>query len=309
MDTPYSPPANVPIHPNAPPSPPLPTSKPSHLLSLHLLLLILPPTLFLLHAIRKDYHAFLALGPGGTPSTPTGYLRICILRLLALRNPFSPPSIPDSLSPQTGYFHRFSPLSPSPSSSAAGNPTKDTARILPHRRGPRPLVTGIAPQRQLTQRSTQAIYETLTQEIHALVHAHPEKYYTGTSCFEKHSTGIFALPSSPSSKPQPQDQNQPHPTGKRSRVTCNGEICHSHPIDGSLHLTLHPADVRVLVERGWGQRHPLAWEEDGWARRWLCGRRFVPAGFVMVYAPRDEREVQVVMEVVRAAGWWVCGED
>ncbi|KAH1402616.1 hypothetical protein KXX51_002364, partial [Aspergillus fumigatus] len=46
-----------------------------------LLITCLPSLLLAAHYIRKDYHAFLALGPGGTPSTPTGYARICILRL------------------------------------------------------------------------------------------------------------------------------------------------------------------------------------------------------------------------------------
>ncbi|KAK1143960.1 hypothetical protein N8T08_005869 [Aspergillus melleus] len=318
MDTPYSPPAHVPIYMNSPTIPPTP--KPTHLVSLPLILLLPPTLLFLLHAIRKDYRAFLALGPGGTPSTPTGYLRICILRLVALRNPFSPPSIPSTLSPKTGYFDPCPPTSPSytyPSTPTSQNKARDTneheiqtperkrSYYLPYRLGPPPLVTGIAPQRQLTQRSTKHIYKHLARAIEELVQANPKEYVLGTSCFEKHSTGIFASPCTTTTTTTP---SAPSTGGKHRRNTCNGEICHSHPIDGSLHLTLHPADVRVLIERGWGQRHPLAWEEET-SRRWLCGTRFVPAGFVMVYAPRDEDEVRVVMEVVRAAGWWVSGES
>ncbi|KAI9041959.1 uncharacterized protein KD926_006296 [Aspergillus affinis] len=316
MDTPYSPPAQPPIYITNPTIPPTP--KPTHLIPLPLILLIPPTLLFLLHAIRKDYRAFLALGPGGTPSTPTGYLRICILRLVALRNPFSPPSIPKTLSPKTGYFDPCPPAIPSSTAPSAPatqskNTDKDTnnhegvkhpnrnKNHLPYRLGPPPLVTGLAPQRQLTQRSTAQIYTHLTHKIEELVLANPQKYILGTSCFEKHSTGIFASSCTTTTPSTPSVEE------KHRRTTCNGEICHSHPIDGSLHLTLHPADVRVLIERGWGQRHPLAWEET--ARRWLCGTRFVPAGFVMVYAPRDEDEVRVVMEVVRAAGWWVSGES
>lgn len=54
------------------------------------------------------------------------------------------------------------------------------------------------------------------------------------------------------------------------RLTCGGEVCHSHPSDGSLHLVLHPADVRAVLEKGWGERHPLAWDdgEDGWCWWW-----------------------------------------
>jgi hypothetical protein len=63
-----------------------------------------------------------------------------------------------------------------------------------------------------------------------------------------------------------------------------------------MHLTLHPLDAKLVIEQGWGERHPLA------------GRGpWVPRGFVMVYAPRDEDEVSIVMDIVRAGAWWVGG--
>lgn len=102
-----------------------------------------------------------------------------------------------------------------------------------------------------------------------------------TSCFEKHSSGLF--------------------TSIPITRTCGGEICHVHPSDGSLHLTLHPSDARLMLERGWGERHPLA--RGGWCRR------FVPKEFVLVYAPRTEEEVEVVMGIVAASVWWVSGID
>ncbi|KAL2828501.1 hypothetical protein BDW59DRAFT_50051 [Aspergillus cavernicola] len=240
------------------------------------LTILLPLAFYLIHSIRKDYHAFLALGPGGTPSTPAGYLRICILRLVTLRNPLSPPLIPPTLHPKTGFL---------------------TRHTLPQRPGNRPTVTGIAPQRQLTQKSSPAMYDTLASEIRRLAGNHPNTLYTATSCFEKHSTGIFYRLPDPTLNPQP--NSQPH----NHRITCNGEACHSHPSDGSLHLTLHPADVKLVLERGWGQRHPLA--RDNWW--WVT--RIVPAGFVMIYAPRSEEEVKVVGEIIRAAAWWVSGKE
>ena len=82
---------------------------------------------------------------------------------------------------------------------------------------------------------------------------------------------------------------------------CAGEICHAHPSDGSLHLSLHPADGRTLMENGWGERHPLA--KGGWFRR------FVPKEFMLVYAPRTEEEVDTVIKVVAASVWWVSGID
>ena len=67
-----------------------------------------------------------------------------------------------------------------------------------------------------------------------------------------------------------------------------------------MHLTLHPSDAALVITHGWGERHPLA-------GRQLFGKRFLPPGFVMVYAPQDENQVGVLMEIVRAAGWWVGG--
>ncbi|OOG00958.1 hypothetical protein ASPCADRAFT_125961 [Aspergillus carbonarius ITEM 5010] len=279
---------------------PQPTHDPTKLIPLAssiilLLPLLLVPTIFLLHQIRKDYHAFLALGPGGTPSTPTGYLRICLLRLVTIRDPFHPPSLPRTLLPQTGLLSSTS---------------------IPYRTGPRPTVAGIAPQRQTTQKGSLAMYDILSTEIQRLVSQHPETLYEGTSCFEKHSTGVFCT--GPTTAPNPHHTSSTtkerdidisstiltRPHQWRHRRTCNGEVCHAHPSDGSLHLTLHPADVKLVIERGWGQRHPLT--RESW---WWCYLRTVPTGFVMVYAPRNREELETVLEIIRAAAWWVSGEE
>ncbi|CRK22207.1 hypothetical protein BN1708_017932, partial [Verticillium longisporum] len=76
---------------------------------------------------------------------------------------------------------------------------------------------------------------------------------------EKHGLGLFAR----------------HPVN----VTCNGEVCHVHDSDHSLHMTLHPDDIAEVLRKGWGQRHPLA--RKGW-----FGAMPVPEEFLMVYAPR-----------------------
>ncbi|PYI08570.1 hypothetical protein BO78DRAFT_58458 [Aspergillus sclerotiicarbonarius CBS 121057] len=293
---------------------PLTTHQTTHhqLIPLTTIVLLLPilllPTIFLFHQIRKDYHAFLALGPGGTPSTPTGYLRICFFRLVTIRDPFHPPSLPPSLLPQQGLL---------------------LSSTLPYRPGPRPTVVGIAPQRQMTQKGSLAMYETLATEIQRLVSQHPDTLYEGTSCFEKHSTGMFCTgPSFTSSPPttttstttvhtntKTRDRDRDidrdisstiltHNHQWRHRRTCNGEVCHAHPSDGSLHLTLHPADVKLVIERGWGQRHPLT--RESW---WWCYLRTVPTGFMMLYAPRNREELETVLEIIRAAAWWVSGEE
>lgn len=64
-------------------------------------------------------------------------------------------------------------------------------------------------------------------------------------------------------------------------------------------MTLYPADAKLVIEKGWGERHPIA--------RGGFFARFVPRHFVMVYAPRDADEVEIVARIVGAAVWWVSG--
>ncbi|KAL1962855.1 hypothetical protein VTN77DRAFT_9130 [Rasamsonia byssochlamydoides] len=195
-------------------------------------------------------------------------MRICVLRLVKLRNPLKPPVLPPCLHPQEGILKQD----------------------LPARSGDRPRVAGIAPQRQITQRSGAEMYRALSEAIKQLAQCHPDHLYLDTSCFEKHSTGLFS--------------SHPACRSHQNHATCNGEICHAHPCDGSLHLTLHPADVKLILERGWGERHPLAWDSSWW---WKA--KIVPPGFVMIYAPRDEKELDCVVQIVRAAAWWVSGAE
>lgn len=68
------------------------------------------------------------------------------------------------------------------------------------------------------------------------------------------------------------------------------EFAHVHADDdGSLHAIL-PEPLRSdAIEAGWAEPHPLA------------GRPSVSPDTVMIYAPRDEAEIAVVVDLVRAA--------
>ena len=76
-------------------------------------------------------------------------------------------------------------------------------------------------------------------------------------------------------------------------LTKRNEICHLHSSDGSMHAVLAPADSSMVLEAGWGERHPLS--HGGWFER------FVPADFVMIYAPQNDEELAVALQIVRAA--------
>lgn len=109
---------------------------------------------------------------------------------------------------------------------------------LPKRNSPRPGVVGIAPHRQTNQRPRKEIFDLLTHSMVKLANEHPERLRIATSCFEKHCPGLFST--------------------KQVNMTCNGEIAHAHPSDGSLHMTLHPKDAKVIIEAGWGGMYHLA---------------------------------------------------
>ncbi|KXH62126.1 hypothetical protein CSAL01_05230 [Colletotrichum salicis] len=224
-------------------------------------LLVIVPILLL---VRNDYHNFLGLGPGGTPATFQGYVRIAWLRLWALRDPFTAPEAKPNILPKRGILRQ------------EGDLTR-----LPYRPGPRPQVAGIAPQRQLDQHGTEPHYHALRKTLQKLASANPARFGTARSCLEKHGLGLFAR----------------HPVN----VTCNGEVCHVHDSDHSLHMNLHPEDIQEVLAKGWGQRHPLAWKGR-------LVRMPVPEEFVMVYAPRDDHELRIVCKIIEAAIWYVVSE-
>lgn len=51
-------------------------------------------------------------------------------------------------------------------------------------------------------------------------------------------------------------------------------------------MYLAPKDARAVIKAGWGMRFPVTW--------------IAPASWTMVFAPRDEGELKVVKEIVRA---------
>ncbi|KAF2172940.1 hypothetical protein M409DRAFT_16891 [Zasmidium cellare ATCC 36951] len=207
--------------------------------------------------IRAGYREFLALGPGGTPSNFAGFIRVKFLAQFELRNRYVPGPVPrDS---------KWSCLT-----------------ALPLRSRPRPLTKGIAPHRQTDQRPSQKVFVKLAACIERIAQGNSTDLAIGTSCFEKHGTGLFSK--SPATK------------------TCRGEIVHLHGSDGSMHLTLHPSDAKVVLEAGWGERHPLA----GVFKRWFLPQ--LPVGFVMLYAPQNDEEIEIVLEVIGAAAAFVHGQ-
>lgn len=235
-------------------------------LSIHLLHSTLTSVLILIallsFIIHQDYQAFISLGRGGTTSDWMGYLKMTVLRCFVLSDPYSPAPIIHTVRPSTGCFRALQ------------------ATPLPQRNGPRPRVVGIAPQRQLNQPGSADAYASLRQAFIKASQNNPSHLRIGISCFEKHGLALFST--------------------RPLNITCKGEVAHIHHSDRSMHMNLHPEDAKMVLEQGWGQRHPLA--QGGWMQK------YVPKEFTMVYAPRNREELEVVARIVEAAAWWVAGE-
>ena len=74
------------------------------------------------------------------------------------------------------------------------------------------------------------------------------------------------------------------------------EFAHMHP-DGSLHASLSPEHALEAVKLGWATYHPWSTERPGWE------------GFVMIYTPTSQGELEVVLRLVRRAYGFVTGAD
>ena len=135
------------------------------------------------------------------------------------------------------------------------------------------------------------VSSALSSTIGSIATTYPQLTYLGHSTFETHSnnTNTAALFSR---------------RRTYSETKYLGEICRSHPEDGSMRLNLHPADAKTVIESGWGERYPRAMSNWWW--KYFTG---VPTGCTLIYAPRSEQELMVVTEIIRAAVWWVGKMD
>ena len=138
----------------------------------------------------------------------------------------------------------------------------------------------------------------MSRALNSFADSYPSIIYKGKSCFEKHGLALFL--SGDHEALVPSLTKNTGSTHLNETCQRTGEICHLHGTDTSMHLTLHPHDAALVISHGWGERHPLA----GCS---MFGKTLLPAGFVMVYAPNDESQIGVIMEIVRAGAWWVGG--
>lgn len=149
---------------------------------------------------------------------------------------------------------------------------------LPSRAGDRPAVSWTIPQQQLSDTSPAELQQRLFAEVSAL---------TGV-------TSTQSAISVPGARGLMLERADGVPADA-FLVPQAGEFAHLHPSeDGSLHLALPPALAADAVAKGWAVAHPLA------------GIRLA-RGMVMVYGPRDDAELDVVVGIVVASHRYAAG--
>jgi hypothetical protein len=142
-------------------------------------------------------------------------------------------------------------------------------RVLPERSGTRPSTTPTNPHTQLEQNPAPEVVEVLARRVFALpgVEERPSAISV---------PGARALWLRADIAPGPQEA-----------FMIGREFAHIHPMpDGSLHVALPSEVAREAVEKGWAEQHPVA------------RMGYIPQNVVMIYAPRNAEEIEVVAALV-----------
>lgn len=161
-----------------------------------------------------------------------------------------------------------------------------TLKKLPKRNGPRPHIAPFAiPHRQTDQHNDTTIRKLETTMVEEFSKSKEYALAYKQSFFERHNKALFV-----------RDSINGNPT---IMPITHAEVGHVHPTDGSMHMILSPSDAKVVIMSGWGELHGLA------GQTFAPGRQLAP-GYMMIYAPRDKRELEVVKQIMEAAIRYNC---
>ncbi len=148
---------------------------------------------------------------------------------------------------------------------------------LPKRKGQRPTIAPFAvPHRQMDQHNDTVTRKNQKKIFDTQVASSQNRLIYKMSFFERNSPAIFLA-----------DSASGNPT---LMPLTHAEVGHIHPSDGSMHMILSPSDTKTVMEQGWGELHGLAGKGGSMAKTYL-----------MIYAPRDEKELAVIKKLLEAA--------
>ncbi|PLB47948.1 hypothetical protein P170DRAFT_476601 [Aspergillus steynii IBT 23096] len=224
----------------------------------------------------RDYRTYMSYGPGGSPHNVIGWFGVRVAMRPFKREMFSTDIYTQKI--KEGESTSYLPIE----------------EELGHREGGRPTVgPHIVPQRQLDEFGSKEMQKKLVEEFESFATRNPHAVKLAPSVLELHADAIFVADGLAST----------FPAQKTRR-----EIAHIHRLkDGSVHVTLAPADCKKVFDAGWGQRHSLS---GATVPKAITGRVLeLPSEYVLIYAPRTEVEVAFVMEVVKASVKYMTGSE
>ncbi|HAA10521.1 MAG TPA: phospholipase [Cytophagales bacterium] len=155
-----------------------------------------------------------------------------------------------------------------------------TLQSMPSRGGGRPATTNTNPHMQLDQQPEDLSFvENLTEWAFTLSH------------IEKQPSRI----SVPGSIAMIMDDE--HTCTKCNAFMIGTEFAHFHPHpDYSMHLGLTQAEATIVIEKGWGEWHPMIL------------RGILPPNIIMMYAPRNQQELEVAKFILGRSYAYAKGE-
>ncbi|MCJ1312235.1 hypothetical protein MMC25_005909 [Agyrium rufum] len=149
--------------------------------------------------------------------------------------------------------------------------------LLPERKGPRPGIgKWPVPHRQVDGFASKEMNETMQTHLVTLSESNLSHLSIQTSAYERRGPALWIC-QDPDGKTGNSDQPE-----KR-------ELAHVHDSEGSSHVILSPKDAKEVIEKRWGERHGLS------------GVMVVPAGYLMIYGPKNEEELKAWKMIIAAS--------
>ena len=226
----------------------------------------------------RDYSAWYALGEGGIPHNILGWSLQCIARLLCSRDV-------KSTSCYDRYFSDEESFLDAKLLAREGKAPKTGLWAAPHRQL-EGTASEVLKKVRIVCKRRQKDYIILHTDYHflksvqdiltELATSNSHLLVTGPSTIEGAVPALFIAPTTDS------PQHQCFPRSPR-------EVCHIHTTEGSLHALISPTDAKLVIERGWGERHGLS------------GKLGIPLNFIMIFASRNEMEVEIIERIIWAA--------
>jgi phospholipase/carboxylesterase len=149
---------------------------------------------------------------------------------------------------------------------------------LPIRKSPRPVTTNSVPHVQIDVEVVPELKQALLRRVQEI----PDVEVRETVISLPGTKGFWISDQLPLKRPE--------------AIVGGREFAHVHP-DGSLHAALNPVTAKAAIKAGWAVYHPWSSRRPGWE------------GFVMIYTPLTEDELNVVFQLVMDSYNYVTGRE